>query len=575
MTAAPDSNIRGVAFAPTQATSTPTVTSVTSNTTSTGIIVTSGSSLDVLSGGTAVAATILSGASATISGGGTDSGSTIAQGGNETVLGTASGDFVDGIQLVSAATAVVTNDMVFNGGSVELFLKGAIANSPTVEAGGSILISGNATANNAVLSGGLIELEFVQGRAVRLADILRRGRDRGGRHQQRRLWRARDHLGIRQRRRHRLHVRDLIGAAGSAATLTTATVSGNTVATVSGGGSSQAFTLAGTTLANFLALMSDGHGGEELTFSAPPPTTSTITSGSTQSNLVIAGGSFLDILSGGTAVSATILSGGSATVELGGTNSASTITSGGFETVSGSATLDQIYGTQLISAATAVVSNETVFNGGSADLFLKGAIANTLTVDSGGSLNISGNATANNTVVSGGEVELQSPKANSVRLDHIQQHRHAGRHLQHQRRVWRPGGGLGLRQRGRGRHDLRHLGRRGWVGGDAFYGHVRRQHGRDGLRRRRDGDVHLRRIGHVEPAIDQRQQRRRGDRLHRLGLDLVVFRHLGHQREHAEQSRGQWRDLAGRAVRRHDRQRDDPGRAAPRRCNPAASTPRP
>jgi autotransporter passenger strand-loop-strand repeat protein len=411
VTAAPDSNIRGVSFAPTQATSTPTVTSVTSNTTSTGIVVTSGSVLNVLSGGTAVAATILSGASATISGGGTDSGSTIAQGGNETVLGTASGDFVDGIQLVSAATAVVTNDMVFNGGSVELFLKGAIANSPTVEAGGSILISGNATANNAVLSGGLIELEsskavlsgsltFSGAGEIEVAAISSAGF--GG-------------LAIISG----FGSGDVIdftsvtsiGAAGSAATLTTATVSGNTVATVSGGGSSQAFTLAGTTLAKFLALMSDGHGGEELTFSAPPPTTSTITSGSTQSNLVIAGGSFLDILSGGTAVSATILSGGSATVELGGTDSSSTISSGGFETVSGSATLDQVYGTQLISAATAVVSNETVFNGGSADLFLKGAIANNLTLDSGGSLNISGNATANNTVVSGGEVELQSPKA--------------------------------------------------------------------------------------------------------------------------------------------------------------------
>ena len=125
------------------------VTSVTSNTTSTGIVVSSGSSLMCCPAAPPSPQRSCP-AGPQRSRGGTDQGSTIAQGGNETVLGSATGDFVDGIQLVSAATAVVTNDMVFNGGSVELFLKGAIANSPTVEAGGSILINGNATANNAV-----------------------------------------------------------------------------------------------------------------------------------------------------------------------------------------------------------------------------------------------------------------------------------------------------------------------------------------------------------------------------------------------------------------------------------------
>ena len=410
-TAAPDTIIRGIAFAPTQAATTPTVTSVTSNTTSTGIVVSSGSALDVLSGGTSVAATILSGGSATISGGGTDSGSTIAQGGNETVLGSATGDYVGGIQLVSAATAVVTNDMVLNGGSVELFLKGVIANNPTVEAGGSILINGNATINNAVVSGGLIELESAKSVLSNSLTFAGAGTIEAAANLSAGFGGLAVISGFGSGDVIDFTAATSVGAAGSAAILTTATSGGNTVATVSGGGFSQAFTLAGTTIGTFLSLTSDGNGGEEITYSAPPPTTNTITSGSTQSNLAVTSGSFLDILSGGTAVSAMILSGGSATVELGATDSASTISAGGFETMSGSATLDQVSGTQLVSAATAVVSNETVFNGGSVDLFLKGAIANATTVDSGGSLNISGNATANNTVVSGGEVELQSPKA--------------------------------------------------------------------------------------------------------------------------------------------------------------------
>ena len=73
---------------------------------------------------------------------------------------------------------------------------------------------------------------------------------------------------------------------------------------------------------------------------------------------------------------------------------------------------DQIYGTQLVSAATAAVTSETVQNGGNLDLFLAGATATGTTVLHGGTLAISSAATASNTVLSGGgAVELESPKA--------------------------------------------------------------------------------------------------------------------------------------------------------------------
>ena len=99
------------------------------------------------------------------------------------------------------------------------------------------------------------------------------------------------------------------------------------------------------------------------------------------------------------------------TIQIGGLDSGSVIAAGGNELVLGSATSDQIYGTQLVSAAGAVVSNETVYNGGAVDLFLKGGASDNITVSSGGSLNISGNATATDTVLDGGLLTMQSSKS--------------------------------------------------------------------------------------------------------------------------------------------------------------------
>jgi autotransporter passenger strand-loop-strand repeat protein len=410
VTAAADSNIRGVSFAPAEAATAPMVTSVTSGTMSSGVVVTSGSVLDVLSGGTAVSATILSGASAFISGGGTDSGTDIGQGGFETVLGSATGDFLGGTQLVSAATAVISNETVLNGGTAELFLKGAIANSLTVASGGALVISGNATANNAVISGGLIELESSKAVLSGTLTFSSTGTIEVTSNTSAGFGALAVISGFGSGDVIDFTATTSVGAAGSAATLSTATSGGNTVATVSGGGFAETFIFAGS-VGSTLALGSDSKGGVEITYSAAAPTSLTVSSGVTSSGLTVTSGSSVDVLSGGTIVSTTVLSSGSVTVEAGGTGSSTVISSGGNELVLGSATGDAVYGTQLVSAATAVVSNDTVFNGGSVDLFLKGAIAKSATVDSGGSLNISGNATGSNTVLSGGVVELQSPKA--------------------------------------------------------------------------------------------------------------------------------------------------------------------
>jgi autotransporter passenger strand-loop-strand repeat protein len=407
VTAAPDTIIRGISFAPTETPVTPTSGTVPAGTSQTGVQVTSGSFLDILSGGTAVSATILSGGTVTVESGGLDSGAFIAQGATETVLGSATGDTVDGIQFVDAAAAAVSNEIILNGGTVELFAPGAIANGLTVGTGGELLISGNATASNLVISGGLVELETsgaVLGGTLTFAggtiEITANTGSGFGDLAVISGFAFGDVIDLTSA--------TTVGSTGSAATLTTTTSGGNTIATVSGGGSTETFVFAGTTAGSSLVLGADGAGGEELT---ALPASGTVTSGTTSSAAVISGGFFLDVLSGGTITGATILSSGSATIETGAFDSNSVIAAGGNETVLGSASLDQVYGTQLVSAATAVVNNETIYSGGTADLFLAGVIANNLTVESGGTINLNGHVIANNTVIHGGVVDLQSPKA--------------------------------------------------------------------------------------------------------------------------------------------------------------------
>jgi autotransporter passenger strand-loop-strand repeat protein len=405
-TAAPDTIIRGIAFAPSAQSGNPTITTISAGVSSGGIVVSSGGALNVLSGGTAVAATILSGGTMVVSGGGTDSGTSIAFGASATVLGSASGDFVGGTQLVSAATAVVSDETVLNGGSVDLFLKGAVANSLTVETGGGLFISGNATASNTVINGGVVALESAKavlsgaitfsGAGSIVVSALTTSAGVG------------DQAIISG-----FGTGDIVDipVIGSGATLVPVVSGANTVATVTSGGISQSFTFAGSVTSN-LRLTTDGTGGEEIAYLPPIPTSTTVASGVASSGLQITNGSFVDVLNGGTLVSATIANGGSATIEIGGVDSGATILAGGNELVLGSATLDQVAGTQLVSAATAVVGDETVVNGGMIDLFLKGAIANSVTVNNGGQLNISGNATAFNTLIdSGGLLDLESPKA--------------------------------------------------------------------------------------------------------------------------------------------------------------------
>jgi autotransporter passenger strand-loop-strand repeat protein len=405
VTAAPDTNIRGVSFAPTSATTTPTSTTVSSGSPLSGATITSGSSFTVLSGGTATDTTLLSGATGLVSSGGTDISATIAHGATETVLGSATGDQVDGTQIVSAASAIVSDETVFNGGSVDLFLKGALSDDITLTNGGTLAISGNASATDTVISnGGLVELESPK--AVLLGGLTFIG---SGSLEETATISSGFGASATISGFGSSNVIDLTTISG--ATFSAVSSGGETIATVTEGKNVETFVFAGN-IASSLSLVSDGGTGEEITFTPPTPVNSTVSSGSVQSDLTVSSGGTLTVAAGGEIISTTVLSGGSLIVN--GIDSATTISSGGSETLLGSANGDQIFGTQLISAATAVATGETVFGGGVIDLFLKGGIVLDAVVSSGGELNVSGNAFASNTVLTnGGVLDLQSPKANA------------------------------------------------------------------------------------------------------------------------------------------------------------------
>jgi autotransporter passenger strand-loop-strand repeat protein len=124
--------------------------------TSSGLVISSGHQLTVLSGGTAASATILSGGIATISG--TDSGSTIAAGATETLIGSAVGDSIAGTQNITVSTAVIGNETVLSGGSISVGIKSVTVSGITVNSGGSLTLNGAITASNTVLSGGTVNL---------------------------------------------------------------------------------------------------------------------------------------------------------------------------------------------------------------------------------------------------------------------------------------------------------------------------------------------------------------------------------------------------------------------------------
>jgi autotransporter passenger strand-loop-strand repeat protein len=426
-TAAPDTLIRGVAFAPTSSATTPEISTtvlVSGGASSGGLTFASGGTAIVLSGGTIAGTTLLSAGSATVSSGGFDSATFVAHGANELVLGSAAFDIIDGTQTISNATAVVSGEVVENGGSVNLFLKGGIATATTVNTGGGVFISGNAYATNTVINGGSVVLESAK--AVISGTLTFSGT--GGTLRETVLVSATSGSTVYGNAAviSGFGATDAIDerAMGSGATLATTSSGGTVFATITSGGTSETFALAGSngvsgsTYASGLSLVGDNSGGVEILYTPPAPINVIVSGGTTSSGLSVTSANSITVLSGGTMTNIMVSNGGSAVISAGGEDLGSTILAGGSETVDGDANGDQIYGVQNVTtgpgagASAATVENETVFNGGTVELFLKPDIGSNITVSSGGSLLLSGNVSATNTTLeAGGFMALESPKA--------------------------------------------------------------------------------------------------------------------------------------------------------------------
>ena len=379
-----------------------TNTIVTSGVTSTGNTIVSGDTLTVNAGGTEMGGLILSGGNAYILG--ADSGTTIALGGTETVSGTANGDALYGTQLEGTAAAIVSNETIYNGGTLEMFATSGHAANLTVLSGGALLLSANAPVNDLVIQGGSVLMEskksnvtgsisFVGAGTINESTVISAGFGALG---------VISGFGLGD-------VLDL-SAIGTGATLNVTSGNGNTTLTVSGGategaGITETFTLAGT--GDYFAFSADPSGtGSEITLTPSV----TIASGQSTSGGYVVSGETLTVLTGGTDSSVTVAAGGSAVIS--GSETGATILAGGFETIFGTASGDAIYGTQLEGAATALVSNETIYNGGTVELFATSGHAANLTVLSGGALLLSANAPVNDLVIQGGSVLMESKKSN-------------------------------------------------------------------------------------------------------------------------------------------------------------------
>jgi hypothetical protein len=343
--AAPDTNIRGVAFAPSASTLAPTNITIASGTSVSGITVTSGGTLEVDAGGTSVGATVLNGGSASIYG--QDTGSYIAEGGFETVTGTASLDLIYGTQFVAGGT--VTSEIVDNNGAV-IDLGGAVISGLTLNSGGKLILqSGTATGTtidggNITLAGSLAALSGVtfDGTGTIFAESTAAA---GG-----------GVIGAISG----FTIGDVIDLTNFDATLTSTMAGTNTVETITDNGMSESYTFAGSYLPGAFALAPDGNGGTDLVLT----NSGTILAGQTDTGLTVTSGGTITVLAGGTIINTSILSGG--TVLDMGLASATTLNAGGVIDLSGTGTLSNTVldgGAVYLQSPTALISGAVSFTG--------------------------------------------------------------------------------------------------------------------------------------------------------------------------------------------------------------------
>jgi autotransporter passenger strand-loop-strand repeat protein len=399
----------------TSAGSTGSTTSVTTSTASGAFTETSGNTLLVLNGGSVSAATIDNGAFLVVSGGGQDFAATISSGGTETVSsgGSATGDFIFGtLNTISGGNAVLTNETVEAGGTLNL-LNGNSAAGTTVLSGGLFLLSGaNGAVTNTVLSGGgTLELDSPKanisgsltfeggGNTLDIAAVASSGfgdlATISG-------FSSTDKIDIT--------------AIGTGATLAFATSGGNEDVTAVSGGTSETFIFSGTstyTSTTLAVVSSGGHEYIEYNSNGAFGSTTSVTTSTGSGSFTETSGNTLLVLNGGSVSAAKIDNGAFLVVSSGGQDFAATISSGGSEIVStgGAVSGDTISGNATASGTGATVTSETVANGGTLTVNT-GAVDSGTVVSAGGSEAVAGSASGDQIFgqlsVSGGTVTSET-----------------------------------------------------------------------------------------------------------------------------------------------------------------------
>jgi autotransporter passenger strand-loop-strand repeat protein len=390
---------------------------VTSGSVSSGGVVSSGDTLEILSGGTADVTTVTSGGTQQVDAGGFASGTVVSGGGSDTVFGSDTVAMVSSGGILTVSSGGAAYGTTINSGGLEDVFSSGVDSGATVNDGGTLNVSAGGTASGTTVDSGGTEYVFAGGTAEQVtvsaggvltvfgtvlgdgSQILSGGVE------------TVSSGGV---------VSGVPGSSGTA-------VAGGTLDVLSGGSASNLAVFGGGTL---------NVSGGSATFFGITGATVNVLSGGTAAHLLVFSSGTLNVLSGGSAAFAdmsggtlNVLSGGTAahlqvsggaTVNVLGTITSSvSVYSGGIENVSsgGVATGVPHSGTAVSGGTLNVLSggaldHSTDFAGGTTEVFA-GGTAHNLTVSSGGTLNVLGTLTGNITVSGGGILTVSSGGAAS------------------------------------------------------------------------------------------------------------------------------------------------------------------
>ncbi|MDH2344191.1 phage tail tip lysozyme [Bradyrhizobium sp. SSUT77] len=368
---------------------------VLSGQTDQGVLVVAGGTMVVSSGGTAINAAVSSGGVATVSAGGTDSGTSVYAGGAEIIR---SGGKATSTTVGNSGTETVSSGGTASGGTVTsggqaYVLSGGSVVGDSVLLGGTLTVSSGGVASGTQLLGNQVVIGVASGTVVLGGPHNGEYVESGGT-----AINAIVSSGGTEAVYSGLASGTTVYAGGVEFELAGGTVS----ATQLKGGTNQVSGTANSTIVS--------SGGLEMVLSGGIANAATVLSGGierilisgTAKNTTISSGGAEVVSSGGVASGTIVSSGGSVTVSAGGIDSGTKVYAGGSEIVSsgGTATSTTVAGTQSVKSGGTTLG--AVVSSGGSQIVLSGGSASGTIVSSGGTETISAGGIASSTYVSAG-----------------------------------------------------------------------------------------------------------------------------------------------------------------------------